>query len=203
MAADSIHNFRCALDHLVYAIAIHESTLDPPPNANSLMFPICDTPESFQDEVKKRRLGTISDPVRAAIEPFQPYNRTHPKLPPLLSMLRDFENANKHKLLQLVYAAMSTGEMGFTGSRLSSGREFEFFINSGEIKDGTEVAAFVFDDPAPEYKFDKFNGLLVFALRHKRGIDGVSDRDDATALLELIREEVQTTIDTIVAAVKV
>lgn len=118
-------------------------------------------------------------------------------------MLRDFENANKHKLLQLVYAAMSTGEMGFTGPGLSSGQEFEFFINSGEIKDGTEIAAFVFDDPAPKYKFDKFNGLMVFALRHKRGIDGVSDRDDATALLELIREEVRTATNTITTTVKV
>src|SRR5258707_1742458 len=37
---DCIHNLRCALDHLVYAIAAHESKKSPPPRWNQLAFPI-------------------------------------------------------------------------------------------------------------------------------------------------------------------
>ena len=48
MAGDSLHNLRCALDHLVYAIAVHESGTEPPPDGNKLMFPITDTAKKMQ-----------------------------------------------------------------------------------------------------------------------------------------------------------
>ena len=40
--SDVVHNLRCTLDHLVYAVAIHESGSNPPPLADKLAFPICD-----------------------------------------------------------------------------------------------------------------------------------------------------------------
>jgi hypothetical protein len=42
VAADCVHNLRCALDHLVYAIAVYESGQDPPPNHRGLQFPIAE-----------------------------------------------------------------------------------------------------------------------------------------------------------------
>jgi hypothetical protein len=45
MIGDCLPNLRCALDHLVYAIAIHESGQSPPPCEGSLAFPICDSPD--------------------------------------------------------------------------------------------------------------------------------------------------------------
>jgi hypothetical protein len=73
MIADSVHNFRCALDHLVYTVAILEAggTI-PPPYGEKLMFPICDNSESFEGGIRKWRLGSISVPVRAVFELFQP-----------------------------------------------------------------------------------------------------------------------------------
>jgi hypothetical protein len=48
IASDAFHNLRCALDHLVYAIAVFQTKSDPPPDATVLAFPICDTPKWFQ-----------------------------------------------------------------------------------------------------------------------------------------------------------
>ena len=92
----SVHNLRCALDHLIYAIAVHESGIDPPPDERNLMFPIADVPQSFLDSAY--RIKSLSSPVRAAIESVQPYNRSHATLPPLLGVLRDLENTDKHRL---------------------------------------------------------------------------------------------------------
>jgi hypothetical protein len=203
IAADSIHNLRCALDHLVYALAIHESGQDPPPDADDLMFPICDAREGFERNIQRGRLGTISIPMRAVVEMFQPYNRPYPKLPPLLAMLRDFENANKHRLLQLVYAAISNADIGFVGPPIPPGTEARFFSNKGEIKDGAEITAMVFNRPTPNMKYDRANFLLVFALTHKLGPGGVSDRDDVTTLVDIIGREIRTLMDSVIANVRV
>ena len=202
MIADSIHNFRCALDHLVYAVAIAESCQDPPPCTDKLMFPICDSKASFDGDVKRWKLGTISDPVKAAFELFQPYNRPYPKVPPLLAMLRDFENADKHKLLRLLLTCISTGDIGFFGPPLDPATRWAFLTNRAEIKDGAEVVAFVFDRPTPNMNYDRSNFTVVFALPHRKAADGVSDRDDATTLMEIIGEEIRTVIDSVAANVK-
>jgi len=202
MVADSIHNFRCALDHLVYAVAILESGQDPPPYADKLMFPICDGKAGFDGDVKRWKLGTISPPMRAAFELFQPYHRPYPKLPPLLSMLRDFENVDKHKLLRVLLSVIATGNIGFVGPVIADGTRGMFLTTKGQIKDGTEVAAFVFDRPTPNMKYDRTEIMMVFALPHRKASDGVSDRDDATSLLDLIGKEVQTAIDAVAGNVK-
>jgi hypothetical protein len=198
MVADSIHNFRCVLDHLVYAVAVAESQ-DPPPHADKLQFPICDDKTGFAADIKRWRLGKISDPMRAAFELFQPYNRPYPKLPPLLSMLRDFENTDKHKLLRVLFSAVASGDIGFTGPAINHGTRGSFIANKGEIKDGAEVAAFVFDRPTPDMKYDRTEFLIVFALSHGKTADGVSDRDDAVSLLHIIGKEVRTVVDSIAA----
>ena len=48
-------------------------------------------------------LGQISEPVRAIFESLQPYNRPDPTLPPLLRILRELNNVDKHRLLKLAY----------------------------------------------------------------------------------------------------
>jgi hypothetical protein len=203
MVADAIHNLRCALDHLIFAVAVRESAQNPPPNEGELAFPICNKPESFA-AASARRLGSISDPVRAAIEASQPYNRPHPKLPPLLRILRDLENADKHKLLRLAFSAVAQGKVGFTGGDLPEGTEVRFIANSGEIEDGTEIAAYTLSRPTPNMRIDKFDFLVVVAIQHeKRDAAGPvgSDRTDFASLLTALTTEVRSTIERVVAAV--
>ena len=82
IASDVIHNLRCSLDHLVYAIAVSQTERNPPPSADVLAFPICDNPKLFRGAAKK--LSDLSVCVRAEIEKVQPYHRPHERLPPLL-----------------------------------------------------------------------------------------------------------------------
>ena len=101
IASDCVQNLRGALDHSVYALAIQNSGGSPPPNASKLQFPICDSLAAFDLEVKKKRISGLSSKAQAFIEQAQPYNRWHPELPPILSVLRDFSDSDKHRLLNV------------------------------------------------------------------------------------------------------
>jgi hypothetical protein len=192
-----VHNLRCALDHLVYAIAIHESGQYPPPSENKLMFPICDTSSIFRNEAN-RRLATLSDRVRTAIETVQPYNRPHAELPPLLSILRGFDNTDKHRLLHLAYSAVSMGDIGFCGPSATIETKCQFLANTGELEDGAEIAAFVFERPTPNMQYDRIIFDVILALWHGKRDPSDSvfrERSDFVGLLQILTDEVKTVID--------
>lgn len=202
MLGDSIHNLRAALDHLVYAIASCESGKESPPDEDVLAFPICDTPDKFS--VARRRIRSLSCLVRTAIEGLQPYNRSHPKIPPLLSILRDFDDADKHRLLRLAASGVACGELGFSGNQSKSVTSVCIYRCVGEVKDGTELAAFIFDAPNPDMKYDKTIIDIVVAVWHGKRDQADppdSDRSDFAAILSMMIEEVELTIRIVSMAV--
>jgi hypothetical protein len=203
IAGDSLHNLRCALDHLVYAIAVHESGTVPPPDENKLMFPITDTSAKFRES--SQRIRSLSAPVRQAIEEVQPYNRPHPDLPPLLGVLRDLENIDKHRLLQMAYAAISEAEIEIAGVQSPAVRHAETIPYAGEIKNGTEVFAIVFDAPNPNMGFIDPKLDLAITLWHgKRDPSDPPwhDRNEVHAVLTLLAKEVRQVVNTVAAAVR-
>src|SRR5579864_265336 len=153
ISADCISNLRAVLDHLVYAVATCESGIKPPVNEAQLSFPIVKSRAKFDDAVEHGALGDISDPVRALIETFQPYNRSHTHLPPLLQILRDLNNADKHRLLRLVYVAMQEGKIDVTEDS-----DNPIPPNAipgplhGTIQDGAEILAITSARPAPNMR---------------------------------------------------
>jgi hypothetical protein len=168
LIADAFNNLRNALDHLVYAIAVYEASPNPPPHEGRLQFPIADCKTRFDRSVNdKNHLGTISGPVRAAIEDAQPYHRPHPTLPPLLAILRDFTNSDKHKLLHLALATPIQGDIGFAGN-LPPGADCTALPFTGEIEDETEIFAMVCNRPTPEMDFDRHIFDIVVAIRHAK-----------------------------------
>jgi hypothetical protein len=202
---DAVNNLRSALDHLVYAIGIYESGQNPPPNEKRLAFPICDKPEDFPGAAE--RIKTLSSDVRTAIESVQPYKRPHPTLPGLLSMLRDFNNTDKHKLLHLAYAASASGELSFRweGSRDSQPIVTSIEANIGQLEDGAEVIAVTVDRSAPDMHCDVTVVNVIIALWHgaKPGVNRPgADRDDFSALLHLITAEVEEVVRIVSSAVK-
>ena len=196
---DCIHNLRCALDYLVYAVAVFEAKCEPPPFERALAFPITDSRKDFEDAVARKSLGSISDPVIAVFESLQPYNRPHPTLPPLLKILRSFNNADKHRLIKLVYGAVGSGEVGFSGNS-PTGSTWTPFVNTGELQDGTEVHAMICDRPAPNMYFqDELEIVLHICLWHgKRDPSGPhgSERTEFSALLVGLVDEVRKIIYT-------
>jgi hypothetical protein len=197
---DSIHNLRCTLDYLVYAVAVHQAGgASPPPYDRCLAFPITDCGDDFDKAVERRLLGSISDPVKAVFKLLQPYNRPHPTLPPLLSILRSFDNADKHRLIRLAYGTSSGGGIGFEGDS-PAGAKWTPHINTGELKDGTEVCAMVCDRSAPAMDFNdpisvEVNISLWHGKRDPSGPNG-SERSEFSALLDALSEEVRKVVRT-------
>jgi hypothetical protein len=195
--ADALHNLRTALDYLVYTIAVAESGQDPPPCERSLQFPIADSLAEFNEAVIRKRLGNISDPVRAVFESVQPYNRPHPTLPPLLRILRDLNNTDKHRMIRLAYGALSKGNLGFVGAFPNDGRQWTPVPNLGEVKDGTEIFAMVCDRPTPDMDWDQTIFEIVIAVSHeKRDPLGpeFTGHTECGALFQEISTEVRTII---------
>ena len=192
--ADCLSNFRAALDHLVYTIAVHEHGSVPPPFDLKLMFPITDSRAKFDEAVNQRRLGQISDPVRAVIESAQPYNRPHPPLPPVLSILRDLNNADKHRLNALTYSAVAQGALRLVGEHPIDGRHFQETVTIGELKDGAEVVAAVFDRPTPNMKWDRIDVMLIVAISYSQAHRIGAGYEEAVTVLDLIGDEVRNIV---------
>src|ERR1700683_947221 len=55
ISGDCIHNLRCALDHLIYAIAIYQTGINPPVDERRLQFPIVDNAANFPDHESRIR----------------------------------------------------------------------------------------------------------------------------------------------------
>jgi len=90
---DICSNPRSALDHLLWQLWL----LQDPNFDRRVYFPITDSPSSFRSD-GFRHINGLSDSQRAAIESLQPYRTGKDAL----SMLRDLNNSDKHRLIQVI-----------------------------------------------------------------------------------------------------
>jgi hypothetical protein len=196
IASDAIHNLRCALDHLIYAVAVFQTKTNPPLDANLLAFPICDNSESFKKAHRKVR--TLSDCIRAEIEGVQPYNRPHPALPPLLGLLRDFDDSDKHRLLHIAMAqAWNAQFKNVDASVLLPGEKVKLFLNTADIVDKSEIAAIIYPRPSPDLKH-KLLTHIVISIAHEMSPQRRTRSELGYVLSELL-PEVREVIERIVA----
>lgn len=101
VAGDAIQNSRAALDHMVFALAHHESPVPlTDDEARRLQFPICDSPTAFQGAIQQGRLKGIQN--AAFIESLQPY----PGKEWRLGWLRELSNIDKHRQLHVLVASL-------------------------------------------------------------------------------------------------
>jgi len=105
LIGDACNNLRSALDHLVWQLWI----LQYPTFDESVYFPICDCESAFRSDSpgnigprKAKSVGSdrisLPDNQRAIIESLQPYKTRNPAL----SFLRDVNNSDKHRLIQVI-----------------------------------------------------------------------------------------------------
>jgi len=184
IAGDCIHNLRSSLDSLVYAVAIRESGSSPPPGYDKLQFPITSSAENFAKQTY--RLSSISNGARARIERAQPYNRPHQQLPPLLSLLSELDNLDKHRLLNVVMANVGEGKFSFA---LPGGKLIPMKIgyHTGAVKSGTEVAYFIMDPPEQNVNY-QHEATVVISMEHPAGPSGRTFGEIAYILAVLIAE---------------
>ena len=195
LAGECIHALRSALDHLAYAIAVCQSGVDPPPYERWLQFPIADTKQRFGEQ--EWRIKTLSSSVRAKIETLQPYNRPHPSVPPLLSLLREFDDADKHRLLNVVVSAQFEGELRNLSYAIPRKQSIHYYFCQDHIEDGTETFAVTIPTPDPKLTYDMAVKLGV-AIQHGKGPDE-ADLSEVWALLSHIRDEVKTIVEQVIS----
>jgi hypothetical protein len=199
MLGDCVHNMRSALDHFIHAIATYERHPGAPTEKEmkSLMFIVKATPNDFK--LGFWHIGPLSAAVRLVIESVQPYKRPHAVLPPLLSVLTALDDSDKHRLLPLAIAQPTGGEF-HNITNLTPGQPMAFFAHQGPVKDGTEIAALVFDRPSPNVRYERYVMNLVIAVRHNVGPAG-SDRTQVVHLLNILQSEIREVINIIRSAI--
>ena len=129
-------NLRSSLDYLVWELVI--AAKNTPGKHN--MFPVCSTPDAFQDAVgKQRRLLGVPDIAKAVIECLQPYN-CGDFSKALLWIIDDLCNTNKHRrvLLTKMHGGLAPED---TETKIVDG-EVWTRVDLSKIKDDTKIGPF-------------------------------------------------------------
>lgn len=192
IAGDFSHNIRSALDNMLWELAVSETGQDPPPKPKSIQFPITDDPDAFEKE--RYRISCLSADTQARIERAQPYHRLHVELPPLLGLVRDFNNLDKHRLLNVVVANVQQGHLSLTYEGLGNPTltpEYDL----GPIECRTKVASLSVTPPQPDMDC-KYEGAVVISISHSPGPDGRT-MGELFHILYLLLDEVREVVSDI------
>jgi hypothetical protein len=130
LIGDCLFNFRSALDHLAYDLAVAHSGFPLAPEVDKHSeFPIfVDSPLTASK--RKRMIGGVDPKAGDLIETMQPYGR---KDRAALKYLHDLQRFDKHRTLHLVAGAVSGG--GFWGEE-----KIVTAINFSPLKDRDVIA---------------------------------------------------------------
>lgn len=189
ITGDFVHNLRSALDNMVWEFSVCH-TGPSPPKPTRIQFPIADDPDAFLRE--RSRISSLSAQVQARIERAQPYNRRHAELPPLLTLVRDFNNLDKHRLLNVVVANITQGRISFTWSDTWLPDEIIPDYDLGPIEGRTKVASLTVRPPHPNMDCT-YEGSVVISISHSPGPNG-SIRRDLFHVLKLLYDEVDEVV---------
>jgi hypothetical protein len=198
MVGDCVTNLRDSLDHLIFAIA--QLPTSPKPEKRGLAaFIIRNHPREFSKDAKGR-LCSVPEPILDAVRCFQPFNRPCAPLPPLLGVLGELANGNKHKLLSLMMTTFSQYDVKFVGEGTMH-HNATFDIYKGNLDDGRVALIFELPTPNPTLNLDKDSKISLHVSLPHKPCDGNTAFDaDRTAyrpLLDLIFAEVELVIETI------
>lgn len=156
IAGEVVHQLRSSLDHLVCQLVIENKK----PVNRTHQFPICDTPEKFKAARDGGKIRGISASARSLIEARQPYNQTKDIKRNFLYILREMDDADKHRLLTLVVARAVPRELAI-GRETVAGKKGDPITVVGisppkgpqrPTEQGTEVLRFQFGEPEPDVK---------------------------------------------------
>jgi hypothetical protein len=190
IAGDCVHNLRSALDHFLYAIVLRKPAGILPGYERSIQFPIADCPSRMPTE---KWYGLLSGKVRTAIDGVQPYNRPHADFRPLLGVVRDLNNSDKHRLLNVHIPRLQRAE--FPGITVPDGHTVRnFFFSKVGLVDGAEVASFTVDPPCIDVKYQGGGMAITVVLRHVPGPTGI-EFTTPRILLPLLCKEVRDVIE--------
>jgi hypothetical protein len=110
---DALQNLRSSLDYLVWELVL-TSNNNP---TDKHMFPICDSLESFEDQLRRHRLDGVAPEAIAEIQGLQPYQDGQNKEKAPIRVLDTFTNINKHRRLLIAVLAAHHSRTEFIGTQ--------------------------------------------------------------------------------------
>jgi hypothetical protein len=199
---DCIHNLRATLDHLMYAIALHQNPALGEQRASKVAFVIANDAEAYADAKRSRKLADVLSPaVLAALEAVQPHNRPHKTHPPLLRLLRDLNDADKHRMIHPVFPGRTGTKFSIKNSFPNRREDIRVEFNPVfSVNDGAEIATVALLHPAPQMEFELEFSFGV-ALPHAPGPAGTVFSSLPGLLAELLVPDVKDVIGIVNAAV--
>ncbi len=201
MIGDCLTNLRDTLDHAVYAIA-SLPTSPKPDKRDKACFLMTSRPEDLRDW-GKTKLASVPDAVRDVIFSFQPYNRPHPVLPPLLLLLSELANGNKHRLLNVTITSPGIAQMEFI-SKAGIAQPATIGITTQDVEHDAIIFVFEVPIPDPSIELKSANATLHVAIKHapREGqTEFGSDRTSYHRLIQAIADEVALALNALIAAV--
>ena len=110
---DALQNLRSSLDYLVWELVLSANKQP----GHGHMFPICDTPDAFEQAIKRGRLDNVPDEAIAEIKGLQPYHHPADKRAGTpIRVIDDFTNINKHRRLLITVPAAYASKAKFKSS---------------------------------------------------------------------------------------
>jgi len=187
LIGEIVHNLRSCMDHLVTQLAV----LGPGGgNPNVLEFPICRTPEKFEDSCKRGKIKGVPHIAATIIEELLPYRTSTPVDTSSLLILHDLDRSDKHRLLVVVVAVV---QMADRLALTAADRDVEIIGMSPPITPGlrpatagTEVFKIFFSE-----KFDpnvQMKGNFAFQVAF--GQDGPLKDEPVIEVLGVLRDAV-------------
>jgi hypothetical protein len=104
VSGEIIHHLRSTFDHVVWALAKKNGLSD---EAHT-RFPVCRTPEKFNDAVRHGEIKGVSRIYHPLIEALQPYRAADPANS-IVQVVHDLDIKDKHRLLVVVTHALVLG----------------------------------------------------------------------------------------------
>lgn len=149
IVGDAAHHLRSSLDLLVTSLVAKNGNT---PSKNH-QFPICDSPQAFKSALSKGQLEGVSADAKLSIEAFQPYSNGKDIKTNFLYVLRELNNADKHRALIVANAQFVFPTIG-----LELDRDITLADMSPPkgpqtpTQEGIEVAKLYFGEPQPGIK---------------------------------------------------
>lgn len=160
LVGDSVHNFRSALDHVAWQLALL-TTATP---ANRTQFPIFRDPARFGAEGLVRQARDIDAQHHPTIEGFQPFRAQEGPDESALWLLHELDNADKHRILNVVVHAFRIQAVG-VWDRSAGGRQRIYEFNSpAMLQDGQLIGSFTVEGKPADAD-------LVFEAALKYGVE--------------------------------
>lgn len=152
-----LYQLRAALDNCLYAAAVLDTGADPPPNAELLQWPICETPGQWRRA--RRRLTGLSEPLVAYLESMQPYH-VEPELLPwnCLRMVNDLARVDRHRTLHAVGLRVAHVKLRYDKRYVS-----DVEVAKGALAHNDVLVGFTFRGPG-ELRRDHIDGDFQFEI---------------------------------------